>query len=211
MPADVDEGTTPLPDPDQAWKALSLVNDWVRHAETKVAATLAAAGVSAGVLYNLLHGWKGASGAAVGLGYITALALLSVGWACAMGLLPRRVVARTDPGFVDHVVALVQWMRAKSRPRRPEPEGDAAPEDLVSLLFYSNIARAYVGKGPEYREVLSALTIDRAAMTEHISQQVHANAAVADRKFDWANRAIARLLFVWGLLGLLAYFRVMGW
>ena len=40
------------PQPDQAWKALGLVNEWVRHAETKVAATLAATGVTAGALLN---------------------------------------------------------------------------------------------------------------------------------------------------------------
>ena len=35
---------------------MSLVNDWVKHAETKAAATLAAAGVMGGVLYNLVRG-----------------------------------------------------------------------------------------------------------------------------------------------------------
>jgi len=32
------------PDPDQAWKALNLVNDWIKHAETKLIAILAASG-----------------------------------------------------------------------------------------------------------------------------------------------------------------------
>lgn len=41
-------------DPDQTWHVLGLVNDWIKHAETKAAGTLAAAGVSAGVLYNLV-------------------------------------------------------------------------------------------------------------------------------------------------------------
>lgn len=40
--------------PDQAWKMLSLINDWIKHAETKAAGTIAASGISAGVLYNLL-------------------------------------------------------------------------------------------------------------------------------------------------------------
>src|SRR5680860_1432770 len=38
----------------EAWKAVGLDNDWVRHAETKAAATLATAGVIGGVLYNLV-------------------------------------------------------------------------------------------------------------------------------------------------------------
>lgn len=41
-------------DPEQTWRILGLVNDWIRHAETKSAGTLAAAGVEAGVFYNLV-------------------------------------------------------------------------------------------------------------------------------------------------------------
>jgi hypothetical protein len=46
----------PTVDAAEAWKAVGLVNDWVKHAETKAAATLAAAGVMGGVLYNLVKG-----------------------------------------------------------------------------------------------------------------------------------------------------------
>lgn len=38
---------------DAAWKALGVVTDWVKHAESKSAATLAASGVSVTFLYNL--------------------------------------------------------------------------------------------------------------------------------------------------------------
>ncbi len=41
------------PDPDQAWRALSLVNDWVKHAEVKLGVVLTATGVSGGILFNL--------------------------------------------------------------------------------------------------------------------------------------------------------------
>ena len=40
--------------PDHAWKALSLVVDWIKVADAKAAGTLAGAGVSGGVLFNLL-------------------------------------------------------------------------------------------------------------------------------------------------------------
>lgn len=46
--------TSAPPQPDQAWKALNLVVDWIKHAETKAGAVLAATGVSGGVLYNLV-------------------------------------------------------------------------------------------------------------------------------------------------------------
>ena len=38
----------------EAWKAVGLVNEWVRHAETKAAGVLATSGVVGGVLYNLV-------------------------------------------------------------------------------------------------------------------------------------------------------------
>lgn len=52
LPDDDDE-SAPV-DAAEAWKAVGLVNDWVRHAEGKAATTLAAAGVVGGVLYNLV-------------------------------------------------------------------------------------------------------------------------------------------------------------
>ena len=44
-----------LPEPDQAWKTLILVNDWIKHAGAKVASTLAGSGVAATVLFNLVN------------------------------------------------------------------------------------------------------------------------------------------------------------
>jgi hypothetical protein len=49
--------------PDHAWKVLSATTDWIKHSETKAAATLTASGVAAGVLYNLVKdqravGWQ---------------------------------------------------------------------------------------------------------------------------------------------------------
>lgn len=38
----------------EAWKAVGLVNEWVRHAETKAAGVLATSGVVGGVLFNLV-------------------------------------------------------------------------------------------------------------------------------------------------------------
>lgn len=203
------------PDPDQAWKALSLVNEWVRHAETKIVATLAAAGLSGGLLYNVAKGWPEPSVLAVVLGYLAAVALVSAGWACAMGLVPRRTAGVNDRGLID---ILGSWKSTISDGRTArggvetrEGEVAAPPDDLVNLLFYSHIVKAYGEAGPEYREVLAALTRDPKAMTEHVAQQTWANATVAERKYNWANRALVRLLISWLLLAALAYTRVIGW
>lgn len=187
------------------------VNDWIRHAETKVAATLAATGVTAGVLFTIWKDWDNASWFTVGVGYLAVVVVLSTGWACAMGLLPRRTVKPEDDGFVDHVEFGLRWLGDKTGIKRlPAPDPADAPEDLVSLLFYTSIVKAYGDKGPEYREVLAALTANPKELTDHVGQQVWANASVAERKFTWANRAIVRLVGSWCLLAALGYLRVLG-
>lgn len=72
-------------DPDQTWRVLGLVNDWIKHAETKAAGTVAAAGVSAGVLYNLVKNVTNSSRLldliAVACAVCIALGGLSAAWA----------------------------------------------------------------------------------------------------------------------------------
>lgn len=91
--------------PDQAWKMLGLVNDWIKHAETKAAGTVAASGISAGVLYNLMKGvrdpgkWIEFPAAICGV-FIT-IAGLSAAWA-----LRPRLWAREDSTsnlYFDHI------------------------------------------------------------------------------------------------------------
>ncbi|MEV1198636.1 Pycsar system effector family protein [Microbispora rosea] len=42
------------PSAEQAWKALGLIVDWIKHAETKAAATIAGAAADGVALYNLV-------------------------------------------------------------------------------------------------------------------------------------------------------------
>ncbi|MFC9979971.1 Pycsar system effector family protein [Gordonia sp. NPDC127522] len=49
------------PDPDHAWKALSLVNEWIRHSDAKAGVTLAFVGVMGTLTFNLtkdLQNWS---------------------------------------------------------------------------------------------------------------------------------------------------------
>lgn len=48
----------PEPDPDHAWKLLSLVNEWIRHSDTKAGVTLAFVGVLGTMLFNLVRGFS---------------------------------------------------------------------------------------------------------------------------------------------------------
>lgn len=48
--------TVPLvPAPDHAWKALSVKNEWVRHANAKTRMTLAFVAATAAALFNVAH------------------------------------------------------------------------------------------------------------------------------------------------------------
>lgn len=91
--------------PDQAWKILSLVNDWIKHAETKAAATVATSGVAAGVLYNLLKGISDPGKSIwIPAAFCVAL-LLAAGLAAAWSLLPR-LWSREEPTsnlYFDHI------------------------------------------------------------------------------------------------------------
>ena len=81
------------PSQDQAWKALGLVNDWIKHADAKVGATLGFSGVVAVLLYNLVKteddpGWI--------LSVVTvlcAVALVAGGGSAALALMPRLSIA----------------------------------------------------------------------------------------------------------------------
>ncbi|HEY1920518.1 MAG TPA: Pycsar system effector family protein [Streptosporangiaceae bacterium] len=164
------------PDPDQAWKALGLVNDWIRHAETKTTATLAAAGVSGGVLYNLVQHQTNPSPGLCVVAVLCGLAIVTSAGSAIMALAPRLRPGKT----------VVQ----------PAPEGDdpaRPPDDPANLLFFSHITRDYRGDAPSYAQVLSTLTSDHTKLTEQIGRQVHANADVAQRKYWWANCAIIAL------------------
>ncbi|SRR5712691_10100111 len=165
--------TTP-PDPDQAWKALALVNDWVKHAETKLAAVLAATGVSGGVLFNLVKDRAHYSHLYDLAATICGASVVTAGIFAVIGLYPRMTLRR-----------------------KPD-------EDTANPLFFHDVARAYKGNAPSYRAVLHTLTANPDDLVRHISQQVHANATVAQRKYQWANRAIRALILDLLALGAVA-------
>jgi hypothetical protein len=171
--AEPDLGPAP-PDPEQAWRALALVNDWVKHAETKLAAVLAATGVSGGVLFNLVKDQTHYSHLYGLAATVCGLSVVAAGIFAVIGLYPR------------------VRLRRKST------------EDTVNPLFFHDVARAYKGDAPSYQAVLHTLTTNPDDLVRHISQQVHANAAVAQRKYLWANRAIRALILDLLALGAVA-------
>jgi hypothetical protein len=182
-----------LPDPDQAWRALSLVNDWIRHAEAKATATLAAAGVTGGVLFNLVQPQTRPSLALNIVATINAFMIIASGGSAVIALVPRLKVRKSKSRNANTSAA-----------SRSHGSGILVAEDPVNLLFFRDIARHYRGDAPTYTQVLRTLTSDPVRLTEHIGQQVHANSDVAHRKYELANRAVIFLAFDLIALGITA-------
>ncbi|MFE9055448.1 Pycsar system effector family protein [Streptomyces mutabilis] len=78
-----------VPNADHAWKALGLVVDWIKHAETKAGVTLAATGVTGGVLYNLLREVSTPSAWLILCSVVCALGLVVAGLCAGLALWPR--------------------------------------------------------------------------------------------------------------------------
>lgn len=172
------------PNPDQAWKALSLVNDWIKHAESKTGIALAATGASGVLLYNLVKDQSAPGPVLSVVAVLAGIAMLVAGLAGTIAVLPRLTV---DPGKLP---AFNKAVRAE--------------QDLSSLLFFSHIARQYKGDAPTYVEVFRTLTSDDDQLTRQIAQQVHANATVAHRKHLWTNIAVLALSLDYTFLAIVA-------
>lgn len=88
---------TVLPNPEQAWKLLALINEWIRHSDAKAAVTLAFTAAMGTMLFNLVDGFADRSpffDAAVVAA--TLLILLSAGF-CAWTLTPRITDQEASP------------------------------------------------------------------------------------------------------------------
>jgi hypothetical protein len=74
---------------DDAWRTLSLVVEWVKHAETKAVATLASTGVVAGLLYTLVSQANEPGVAFAVLASATAAAVVVAAVGAGVALRPR--------------------------------------------------------------------------------------------------------------------------
>jgi len=87
---------------DDAWRALTLQLDLVRHAETKAGAALASAGVLGGLLYTLISQTRaGGPGFAV-LAAATAIAVVVSAASAGAALRPRLGTGRPVPSLLFH-------------------------------------------------------------------------------------------------------------
>lgn len=182
------------PDPDHAWKALSITNEWVRHADTKVGVTLAFVGATGTMLYNLvknLNDWGWLLG---GAAIICAIALFVAAAAGFMALFPRTTPHTPKRRF-----------NGSNEAGAPEDENSPSDEETVNLLFYGDIVHKYGDTRPTFVDVFRALTNDKDRLTGHIAHQIHVNAHIATTKFRWTNRAIKAEGLAVGALAFVAF------
>ena len=87
------DATTPVsppePNPDHAWKTLALMNEWIRHSDTKAGVTLAFTGVMATTTFNLAKDFTPRTALCDTLVVIVCFLLLLTGAMCGWTLTPR--------------------------------------------------------------------------------------------------------------------------
>ena len=132
----------------EAWKAVGLVNEWVRHAETKAAGVLATSGVVGGVLFNLVKdqtkfGWVVTiAGPACGA-LAFAAALLAV---CALWPRLRSKETPTNVLYFDHIARRFPKKGDDSRYVKELTEVLANPSVLMAQLGQQVWANARVAR-----------------------------------------------------------------
>lgn len=181
----IEDEASAVPQPDQAWKALSITNEWIRHADTKTGVTLAFVGATSTVLFNLVkgeHSWT----------YWLVFAVVL----CAAALVAAAAFA-----------CAALFPRTKRRARK----GTATDEEAVNLLFFGDIVGHYTKDLPSYTQVLSLLTGNPARLTEQIAAQIHENAHIATAKFKHVNRAILAEVGAVGAAAVVAFLSTAGW
>ncbi|MEU8394075.1 Pycsar system effector family protein [Nonomuraea sp. NPDC048892] len=126
-----EESPTPVeppPNAEQAWKALGLIVDWIKHAETKAAATIAGAAADGVALYNLVKDADYASTYFIVATTICGTLALCAGLCAGIALWPRlrsnepptsllyfQHIARAHPtadGYVTSMISLTKDIEA---------------------------------------------------------------------------------------------------
>lgn len=142
------------------WSTLTAVNEWIKHADAKIAVTLAFMAALAGGLVALIAE-RAVQGIAGGAILVVAGALVIATF--SLGVAGLKARSGRSSGFIN-----------------PLYFGDVARcyggscQDVDR--FVADWAGLAVGRSEDRRDVLV--------------RQIHANSIIADRKFRWANRAL---------------------
>lgn len=96
-------GIQPELNADHAWKLLSLVNEWIRHADSKATATLAFTGALGALLYNLVKNLADTGLCLDALVVLTCALLGSATILCGLTLAPRTHDQEAHPDEINRI------------------------------------------------------------------------------------------------------------
>jgi hypothetical protein len=168
--------------PDHAWKVLTVTNEWIRHADTKIGVTLAFVGATAGITYNIatrITTWT--LPAVLALSF-TAILLFAAATQCWLALFPR----------------------IGNGPNSPHPTASGS-------IFFGSIAKSYSEDAGEFRHRMALLTADTGALVDQIADQIGTNSVIAITKFTHSQRAISLEFAAAALLLTTATIAAAGW
>jgi len=86
--------------PEDAWRMLSLMVDWIRHADSKATAALASAGFTGSLLYTLVNTADRRGVALAVVATACAIAITTTAVAAGVALLPRLTIRRNSAGLI---------------------------------------------------------------------------------------------------------------
>lgn len=125
------------PNADHAWKLLSLVNEWIRHSDSKAAITLAFTGAMATLLFNLARTIETRTPFVDVLVVASCVLVATTGGLCGLTLTPRVDDKDADPQAINRIFYVS--IATNYRGRRPEYKDvlhtlSANPAELIRDL-----------------------------------------------------------------------------
>lgn len=102
-PPKAKQAPKPAPNADHAWKLLSLVNEWIRHSDSKAAVTLAFTGAMATLLFNLARAIEERFVLLDVSVVIACVCLATTGAMCGLTLTPRVNDKDADPETINRI------------------------------------------------------------------------------------------------------------
>lgn len=134
------------PNPEHAWRTLSLMNEWIRHADAKAGVTLALAGVLGTMLFNLseqVDDWTRFSASVV---IFTCFCLGATIILCGLTLIPRTRSSGRNPApnmlFFGNIASHYEDHQQKFRTEFNTLSSD--PETLTSEIADQIHANAHI-------------------------------------------------------------------
>ncbi|WP_117212098.1 Pycsar system effector family protein [Allorhizocola rhizosphaerae] len=130
---------------DSPWKVLTLVNEWIRHAEAKAAAVLAGAGVAGALVYQLVRDEAARSVPFTVIAVLASALVVCSGLAASVALWPRLA----QPG---RPASLIYFQHIAHGHHTAEDYSGALESELASDGLFAEVAEQIFSNARVARE-----------------------------------------------------------